>query len=120
MSAQPKPELVRDVHAEQREALLKKAELDAIIIGALKKKNERLAAERLEAELEASIEIAKAKFAAAQAHQLIAELRASVKALEEAQNRTGNIVQGMVGGPSAEEWERVRGNVSYLMGAHQP
>lgn len=117
MSAQPKPELVRD---EQIDALIAKAQLDGHIIVALKKKNERLAAERLEVELEASIEVAKAKFAAAQAHQLIAELRASVKALEDAQNRTGNIVQGLMGGPSADEWERVRSNVSYLMGAHTP
>jgi hypothetical protein len=63
------------------EAQIAKMEQDEIIIRALKKKNERLAAERLEAELEASIEIAKAKFAQAQAFQRMVELEKRVAEL---------------------------------------
>jgi hypothetical protein len=106
MSAQPKPELVRSAHDEQIDALIKKAELDGHIINALNKKNERLAAEKLEVELEASIEVAKAKFAAAQAHQLIAELRASVTALDESFNNQNNVIAGLVRRDEFEEVEQ--------------
>jgi hypothetical protein len=94
------------------EAQIAKMEQDEIIIRALKKKNERLAAERLEAELEASIEIAKAKFAQAQAFQ-------RMKAVEDDLNQLRNWIAGNVV-QRDQEYENLRSNVSYLMGAHAP
>lgn len=43
------------------------------------------------------------------------DTEARLAALEKAQDRTANLVQGMVGGPSMEEWERVKSDVSFLM-----
>jgi hypothetical protein len=94
------------------EAQIAKMEQDEIIIRALKKKNERLAAERLEAELEASIEIAKAKFAQAQAFQ-------RMKAVEDDLNQLRNWIAGNVV-QRDQEYENLRSNVSYLMGNVTP
>jgi F0F1-type ATP synthase gamma subunit len=89
------------------EAQIAKMEQDEIIIRALKKKNERLAQEKLEAELEASVKIAALKGEKA-------DLAARIEALEKAQDRTGNLVQGLVLTPSRDEFDRLRERVEGL------
>lgn len=111
-AAETQRQQVRAARDEQIDALIAKAQLDGHIIVALKKKNERLAAEKLEVELEASIEVAKAKFAQAQAFQ-------RMKAVEDDLNALRNWIAGNVV-QRDQEYENLRANVSYLMGAHQP
>jgi hypothetical protein len=83
------------------EAQLALIEENAHIIRGLRKQNERLKEEKLNVELEASLEIAKHKFTLAQMTQRVALLEKSVAALDEAQNRTGNIVAGL---PTRDEF----------------
>lgn len=76
------------------EAMIRLLEENELIIRGLRKQNERLAAEKLNAELEASLEVAKAKFAAAQvgeAHRRIKELDDNLNDLRNW--ITGNCVQ---------------------------
>jgi hypothetical protein len=122
-----KPELVLsgpsfDHRDKVIEAQMARMEEDSHIIRGLRKQNERLKEEKLNAELEASLEIAKAKFAAAQvgeALRRVVELERRVTAAEADTNNLRNWIAGNAV-QRDQEYENMRGNVSYLMGAHQP
>ena len=94
------------------DAQLALIEENSHIIRGLRKQNERLKEERLNVELEASVAIATAKLGQAQAFQRITALEKDINDLRNW--IAGNLVQ------RDQEYENMRGNVSYLMGAHAP
>lgn len=110
------------------EASSKRMEEDAWIIKGLRKQNERLKEEKLNAELEASLLIASLKFREAQlfgrvmdAEKAIAKLQTLVQALADSCDRMANHQQGLV---NRDEWKehvaafgQVKSDVSYLMGS---
>jgi microsomal dipeptidase-like Zn-dependent dipeptidase len=104
MSAKPELSLLPSA----MDAAIRRMEEDTHIIRGLRKQNERLKEELLNAQLEASLEIAKHKFAAAQAFQ-------RMKAVEDDLNALRNWIAGNVV-QNDDEYKAMRSNVSYLMG----
>ena len=95
MSAQPDIMPASYDHRDQVIASqLARLEEDQHIIRGLRKQNERLKEELLNAQLEASLEIAKAKFGQAQAFQRITELEKRIEAVENESDRINNFVAG--------------------------
>lgn len=82
MSAATKLELVdAGLPADVAEAAIKRMEEDSHIIRGLRMQNERLRDERLNAELEASVAIAKAKFSQAQLYQRLLDIESRLAEL---------------------------------------
>lgn len=96
------------------EAAVQRLEEDEHIIRGLRKQNERLAAEKLNAELEASVKVATLKGQNSDLAARVAALEKSVAALDKAQDRTGNLLQPLVG--LREEFDRLKSEHYALSG----
>lgn len=127
MSAAPKfnrlDVVERGLPPNAQEAAIKLLEENEWIIKGLRKQNERLAEERLNAELAASVEIAKQKFATAQWYQRAMDLEKRVgvleqltKALADSCDRIANHAQGL---PSREEFTVLK-NDHYALSERVP
>lgn len=95
------------------EAAIKRMEEDTHVIRGLRQQNARLKEELLNAQLEASLEIAKAKFGQAQAFLRITELEQRIAAAERESDRLNNFVTGYC--VQRDEFEQVRASVSGLL-----